>query len=306
MKNFFLDLVPLVVNGVFSWPVAVLIIFLCLRQPVIRLLTKLRSVKTPWGELALSESQAAAKRLQSKFGNENDSHVDVQAIEEEPLKVIQRTWNSLETLALQIYVELSRKDSHPGISNTKALAFFEHSGALSLEAQQTLSDLRWVHNQMISNPEKYVSSSVVKDFVSATEFITEQLNAITAFPSVDLCYLTFLVSIYVEQLDKGQSAHISRERVWKHVEDSTIVEFILKNVNDYYRSTTKRILELPADEQNFGDWYTKYLQALSNASGVGLSLSDNGWSLLIAWTNEIIQQGGGWLPREDVAGLHED
>ena len=49
---------------------------------------------------------------------------------------------------------------------------------------------------------------------------------------------------------------------------------------------------------NFPSFYDDQMESLANATaGSKFGVENSGRCLLIAWTNELIQQGAGWYPR---------
>ncbi|MXX94280.1 MAG: hypothetical protein F4039_03000 [Gammaproteobacteria bacterium] len=127
---------------------------------------------------------------------------------------------------------------------------------------------------------------------------------------MDLVLLTFLILQYNKLLDRGKCKDITIEDVHTHIENGTILRFVDEKARRDGDSLNLEIfLKAEADEQTFEEYYVKNLQATYGAYAGDerrrWGVENNGLCLLIAWTIEIIQQGGGWVPRENVAGLHE-
>lgn len=114
--------------------------------------------------------------------------------------------------------------------------------------------------------------------------------------------LTLLVLQLNQLLDSGKYDKISIEEVRKHIDDGTICRFL--------RDRAGKDIDLSAhlEEKTFGDFekfYVRHLQSLYDAySGKEREkwgVERKGLCLLIAWTNEILQQGTGWKPNENIS-----
>ena len=113
--------------------------------------------------------------------------------------------------------------------------------------------------------------------------------------------LTLLIYYLNRLLDTGRYDDISLEEVCSHIEDGSILQFIQtragKDVHfDLFLKTRTY--------GNFERFYVTYLQSLLNVHGDDAwGVSNRGLCLLIALTNEILQQGSDWRPDPDIAGV---
>ena len=126
-------------------------------------------------------------------------------------------------------------------------------------------------------------------------------------PAVKLTYLTSLILQYNSLIDTGRYDDITISDVHKHIEAGTVLRFIEERAGedvDFSLHTS-----FSARDQSFEEYYARYLRSIYDAYAGNESrkwgVENRGLCLLVAWTNEIIQQGGGWYPREDVAGLND-
>jgi len=111
--------------------------------------------------------------------------------------------------------------------------------------------------------------------------------------------LTFLILNLNKLLDKGEYDFISIEDIHKHIDNGTIFEF-LSNLKGMSLSGYKT--------GAFGDFETFYTQQLQSIYGAYAGDEQRKWGverkglcLVLAWTNEILQQGTGWKPDENIA-----
>lgn len=114
--------------------------------------------------------------------------------------------------------------------------------------------------------------------------------------------LTLLILHLNSLLDSGKYDNITVDEVKRHIDDGSILRFLRQ------RAGSDIDLSIHLDTAtygNFEEFYVSYLQAiLGGYSGYERrkwGVENKGLCLLIAWTNEIIQQGSGWKPMENIA-----
>ena len=126
-------------------------------------------------------------------------------------------------------------------------------------------------------------------------------------PSVNLVYLTLLILQYNKLIDSGKYDDITISDVHKHIKAGTVLRFIEARAGEDVDLSLH--LSASAADQSFEQYYARYLRATYDAYAgkerKKWGVRKRGLCLLVAWTNEIIQQGGGWYPTDDVAGLHD-
>jgi len=116
-----------------------------------------------------------------------------------------------------------------------------------------------------------------------------------------LTSLTALILYLNSLVDSGKYDDIGIEEVKLHIDDGSILRWL--------QQRTDIDLSLHVGDPNltegFEDFYVNYLQAIYDAYAGNerrkWGVERRGLCLLIAWTNEIVQQGKGWKPNEDVA-----
>lgn len=113
--------------------------------------------------------------------------------------------------------------------------------------------------------------------------------------------LTLLILGLNSMIDSGKFDDISLEEVRRHIDDGSILDFI--------RERAGHALGLSFLESSyrapFVAEYVNYLQAILDAyggdEGKRWGIKNKGLCLLLAWTNEILQQGTGWKAEENIA-----
>ena len=111
--------------------------------------------------------------------------------------------------------------------------------------------------------------------------------------------LTLLVLEINHLLDTGNYDDVSIEDVEREIEDGTILRFLKEKAKE---DVDLSILLQTDTYPGFEEFYVESLQQLLNAHGGDerrkWGIENLGLCLLLAWTNEIIQQGAGWYPSQ--------
>jgi len=100
-------------------------------------------------------------------------------------------------------------------------------------------------------------------------------------------------------IDTGKYQDITIEEVKREIEKGTVLEYVAE------RGGTDIDLSLITKAEtwpNFRSFYIEHLQSIYNAYSGNerrkWGVQNSGLCLLLAWTNEIIQQGSGWHSSE--------
>jgi hypothetical protein len=117
-----------------------------------------------------------------------------------------------------------------------------------------------------------------------------------------LSALTLLILNLNLLLDTGKYDNISIDEVLIEIDKGTILK--------YLQDRTQRDIDLSIHMKSdtYGDFesfYVKHLQSLYDAYAGNENrkwgVKNKGLCLLIAWTNEVIQQGSGWKPNNNIS-----
>jgi hypothetical protein len=113
--------------------------------------------------------------------------------------------------------------------------------------------------------------------------------------------LTLLILEINRLIDTGDYDGITLDDVAARVDDGTILQFLDANSLPTGRFLAHRNGGTYGD---FEDWYVAYLQAMYKTYGgeadSKFGVRKRGLCALLAWTNEIVQQGAGWQPNPRV------
>ncbi|MEQ8526063.1 hypothetical protein [Gracilimonas sp.] len=112
--------------------------------------------------------------------------------------------------------------------------------------------------------------------------------------------LTLLILQINKLLDTGKYDDITVDDIYMNIDEGTLLQFLKNECSDdidlsYHLSTKK----------NFEKFYLEHLQSLYDAYAGDhkrkWGIKNKGLCLLLAWTNEILQQGSGWKPANNIS-----
>lgn len=118
--------------------------------------------------------------------------------------------------------------------------------------------------------------------------------------------LTLVVLTLTHLLDTGRFDSVTLDEVKARIADGTILRWLQTRTGD----DDLGLLDILLDGKTYGDFERRYVTSLQAIEGGydgqerrKWGVENRGICLLLAWTNEILQQGHGWLaPGEEAAG----
>jgi hypothetical protein len=117
-----------------------------------------------------------------------------------------------------------------------------------------------------------------------------------------LIALTLLILEINHLIDLGKYDIITIEEIYKAINDGTILRYLKEKVGNDID------LSIHLNSKTFNDfesWYVEHLQSLYDAysgdENRKWGVQNKGLCLLLAWTNEIIQQGSCWVADENIS-----
>lgn len=280
------------VLGVLVWPATVLIVFYLLRKPIRDLLPLLERLKYKDFELIFRRTAEEVFQSIASDGAQIGATQELSAIDD-PRTAVLDAWTRLEITAEEKLKDLLRPGVEPWLGKDRALGYFEYMGALIPRTRAALSQLRMLRNQALHNPDAAISSDGAKAYIGAIESVTKQILALTSLPQIKLNRLTLLILEY---------NHITIDDVHREIKKGTVLRYIAETAAG--DADLSQYLDVK-DELGFEQQYAKNLQAIhggyAGQERRKWGVENLGLCLLIAWTNEIVQQGSGWHPNENVA-----
>ena len=289
-----------------AWPVAVVVAIWILREPLSGLISMITDLK--YKDFAVTFQRNAEHAREAVPLEEGEDQLGrFLSPNTEPRSAVLEAWSKIEKTAVEKYRELVEPRGGSEMEPGRAVAFFEYTGALTPTTQRVLMDLRSLRNQAMHSNSEAVTREAAEAYTDAATSICKQIEAMSSTPNVNLTYLTLLILQYNKLIDSGKYDEITISEVHKHIESGTVLRFVKEQAGSDVDLSLH--LSARATDQSFEEYYGRYLRAMFYAYAGDerrkWGVEKRGLCLLVAWTNEIIQQGGGWYPTEDVAGLHD-
>lgn len=289
------------VLGVLVWPTTVLTVFYLLRKPIRDLLPLLERLKYKDFELIFHRTAEEVLQSIASDGAQIGTTQELPAIDD-PRTAVLEAWTRLEITAEEKLKDLLRPGTEPWLGPDRALGYFEYMGALIPRTRAALSQLGMLRNQALHNPDAAISPEGAKAYIGAIESVAKQILALTSLPQIKLNRLTLLILEYNHLLDTGKYNHITIDDIHREIKKGTVLRYIAKTAAD--DADLSLYLDVK-DELGFEQQYAKHLQSIQGGYAGQerrkWGVENLGLCLLIAWTNEIVQQGSGWHPNENVA-----
>ena len=285
------------------WPVTVLAILVMFRKPVGALLSYVKKIR--YKDLievnfakGLEEirTQAEESGIELKPPSEQKEEI-YRLVEISPSSAVLESWKEIEIAARDKINQLIKDKNLVFEAKRRPLLHLELTGALIPSTARAIRDLRSLRNQAAHNLDLRISKENVLEYVTLAKAIAKQIDAITELPKQKLTVLTLLILEYNHLIDTGKYNHISIDNVHYAIEQKNIIEYVSKETagdSDFSMFTA---------EGPYSDYINFYHEQMYQIWGGYAGKERRKWGveksglcLLIAWTNELIQQGSGWHP----------
>ncbi len=287
------------------WPSVSLFVIFVLRKPLKALLPFVENIKYKDFEVKFrkeldqvkEEAQEAGIEIQTEIGEKTEIY---KLIEVSPISAILESWKELEVSARKKVEELAPRDTQFRNLLQRPIAYLEYTGALIPSTARTVRDLQSLRNQAAHSTELKLTKEDAIEYVSLSKGILKQIEAIKELPKIKLTALTFIIFELNQLIDSGKYNYITIEDVHKAIEQQRIIP--------YLKETTKgdSDFSLYGGDGPYSGFVEYYHEQMYQIYGGYAGDERRKWGvenlglcLLLAWTNEIIQQGAGWYPNNN-------
>lgn len=308
--QFLKDIIPSMENlikllDVVVWPCAVLIVAFMLRKPIKALLPFVENIKYKDFEVKFrkeldqvkEEAKEAGIEIQTEIGDKTEIY---KLIEVSPTSAILESWKELEVSARKKVEELAPRDTKFRNLLQRPIAYLEHTGALIPSTARTVRDLQSLRNQAAHSTELKLTKEDAIEYVSLSKGILKQIEAIRELPRIKLTALTLLILELNHLIDSGKYNNISIEDAHKAIEQKRIIPYLKETTNG------DSDFSLYGEDGTYSGFVEYYHEQMYQIYGGYAGNERRKWGienfglcLLLAWTNEIIQQGAGWYPNNE-------
>ncbi len=289
---------------IFAWPATLLVCIWLAREPLKSLLPHVENVRYKEFEVKFKKQLEQVKEdveekepIADKVITDNSELNNL--IEVSPSVAIIESWKKIEFAAINKVKQLAPENSKFKNIERRPVDYLEYSGALIPSTLRAIREMRNLRNQSAHSEKGEISMEVAKEYCSLASAIALQINGITELPKARLTALTLLILELNHLIDTGKYNDITIDEVYPHIENKNILPFLAqrtKGISDF------SLYSKDGPYSDFADFYHQQMQNLYSGYAGDHSrkwgVENLGLCLLLAWTNELVQQGAGWYPSE--------
>lgn len=307
--QFIKDIIPSMENiikliDVIIWPSIVLVVIIMLKKPIKALLPFIENVKYKDFEVKFQKDLKHIKESAKDAGIEiqpdiNEKTEIYKLIEVSPTSAILESWKELELTAKKKVQEIAPKDSHIKSLLQNPIAYLADTGALIPSTARTVRELQVLRNHAAHSSELKLTREDALEYISLSKAILAQIIAIKELPQIKLTALTYLILELNHLIDSGKYNTITIEHVHDAIKKKCIIPYLIETTSE------DSDFSLYSSEGPYSKFVEYYHEQMSQIYGGYAGQERRKWGveklglcLLLAWTNEIIQQGAGWYPNK--------
>lgn len=298
-----IDQVILLIDIV-AWPATALLVIWLARRQIRRMVPLIQRIKYKDVEIEFSKKLAEVTAdvgesplLESGESKERDQIYAL--IDISPASAVIEAWKSLERAAQDKVRQLVPKAETYKDPLRRPVDYLDYKGALVPSAASAARDLRMLRIEAARAGADEISREDALQYAALANRIRAQIEAISELPTVKLTALTLLILELNHLIDSKKYDDITIDEVYRWIDQEAILPSLKR------RTAGDSDLSLFGEDgpySNFASFYHDQMKRLA----VGYAgnhrrkwgVENLGLCLLLAWTNELIQQGAGWYPNE--------
>jgi len=292
-------------TDILAWPIFALILLWVVRKPIQSIIPLIQSIKYKNLKVEFSKKLNEVSKYAGK-SSEIENHLTLkktkiyETIKTSPVHGILESWNALENSAIEKVKQLLPEDETFQGPLERPIDYLKFKDTLTPSTADSIHDLRLLKDQASYAPPNAISQTDATQYAMLALNIQKQIDAISELPKAKLRALTLLILEINSLIDSRKYDDITIKEVYGWIERKTVIPSLAKRVE----KDASFINNYKADGPypNFIEFYHDYMQstyyAYAGDHGRKWGVENSGLCLLLAWTNEIIQQGSGWHPCE--------
>ena len=290
---------------ILAWPLTVLVILWTVRKPLTSLLRSIQKIKYRGAEIEFFSR--SLQQTMNKVSQDADVEISryptdtrlCDALKLSPDHSVSEAWKALE-LSVREKVE-SLLPAEESFQNPLArpLDYLEFKGALTPTTAGAIRDLRSLRNQVVHFGEDLVVRDDAIRYISVAEGIMKAIDGITELPKVKLTAITLLILELNSLIDSRRFDDVTIDEVYEWIRNKNVIPCLAGRAKGHVDLS---VYGVDGPYQNFAEFYHEQLHliyvAYGGDHGRKWGVENLGLCLLLAWTNQLIQQGSGWHPDE--------
>lgn len=292
------------VLDVLAWPsTAFLLIWLARKQ--IRLLVplieriKYKDVEIKFGKRLADVTEDIGEAPLLDSGAPEEAAKIYALAEISPPSAVLEAWKDLEVIAQEKVRQLLPDGETYRKPLARSLDYLDYKGALSPSAASAARELKMLRNEAVHAGSKEISREDAIQYGAVASQIRAQIEAIDELPKVKLQALTLLILQLNHLIDSKRFEDISIKEVYRWIES----EAVLSSLRE--RTDGESDLSMFFGDGPYAGFVPFYHEQMNRLAGGYAGDHNRKWGvenlglcLLLAWTNELVQQGSGWYPSE--------
>ena len=293
------------------WPVVVVLLFLRLRKHIESLFRGLQRFKFKDFENDIKTLEQVREdiEIESNIGvaPKTDRSGLRPVVGTSPALAVMEAWNDLERSAKNKAEEILPNDETFRDPLRRPFDYLNYKGVLSPTIASAVRDLREMRNRAARAENEAVSEDYANQFLGVIDLIKGQVDAITETSNIKLAVLTSLIMELNKLIDSREFDGITIDEVCDWIRNREVVRSLAAraegkaDLRPYMdNGPYTGLMAFYHDQMNFillrhtGDHKRKW------------GVENRGLCLLLAWTNQLVQQGSGWRPNEMSPGMAGD
>ena len=281
------------------WPALVLIVVLVLKKPIVTAFLFLNKVKYRDLEIDFKRGLKEIKQVVEET-DVGEKLEDLEIPDVSASVMIINAWAEIEDIAREKVIELIP----PGEKRDRALIrpvdFLSCSKALIPIVAESVRKMGRLRDNISHFPDDTIEKSVAIEYLQVSKKIISQINALIRIPIIKHTSLTHLILELNHLIDSGRYDDITIDEVYSQIENRNILPYLNERTNEL--SDFSLLINDDGTCTEFVNVYHEYMERLYNACSGDhrrkWGVENKGLCLVLAWTNEILQQGSGWHPSD--------
>lgn len=291
-------------TDILAWPATVILVIWLARKHIGLLAPLIRRIRYKDIEVEFSKKIAQVTEDVSEspllaFGVAEETDRDLSLVEASPPSAVIKAWNGLELAAREKVRQLVPKHETFKDPLRRPIDYLDNKGALIPSAASAARDLRSLRSDAAHAGANDITREDAIQYVAVANRIRAQIEAISELPAVKLTALTILVMELNHLIDSRKYDDVTIDEVYRWIKNESIIPSLKK------RTSEDSDLSLYGDDGPYASFAAVYHEQMMRLAGGYAGDHTRKWGvenlglcLLLAWTNELIQQGAGWYPGE--------
>ena len=287
------------------WPLTVLILVLVAKSPILSLLPAIQKIRFQGAEIEFfSQSLRKIKDDISEHPQMRSEVVtpssDIQkALGLPPAHLVLEVWNALERSARTTVERVLLPDETFKNPLERPIDYLEFKGALTPTTAIAIRDLRTLRNQIAHFGGSTIPKKDALQYADLATGIINIVDNIAELPKIKLTALTLFILEINRLIDSRKFDNITIDEVYGWIQAEDIIPSLATTADGHVD------LSVYGDDGPYSTFAKFYHEQMKSMYGGYAGdharkwgVENMGLCLLLAWTNQLIQQGSGWYPSE--------